>query len=115
MKRKPAANPLASFLASHLVVVHVGDKPAAKEETRDEEFNRLYNVPLATLQGMRAISQGQTDNLVIESPRFRVWVSRMTQDDYNGDTDAYVAERRTYEERIDGEWVALNRYGKRAR
>lgn len=82
-------------------------------ETRDEEFNRLYNVPLATLQGMRAIAHGQSDKLVIETLRFRVWVSRMTLGDYGGDSLAHMNERRSFEERVDGRWVPLDRYGRR--
>ncbi len=101
---------LSTLRALGVIVSHVGDKPS---ETRDQEFNRIYNIPLATLQGMRALAQGQADNLVYESPRFRVWVSRMTQADYDGDSASYLAERRTFEEKIGGVWVRLDRYGNR--
>jgi hypothetical protein len=82
-------------------------------ETRDQEFNRLYNVPLAQLQGMRALTHGQTDKLVIETPRFRVWVSRMTLADYDGDGIAHMNERRSFEELVEGRWIPLDRYGRR--
>ena len=72
---------------------------------RDLEFNSLYNISLAKLQSMRPIAEGQTDNLVIQTERFRVWVSRMSSVDYDGDATSCMNERRSFEEFVDGRWI----------
>lgn len=51
------------------------------------------------------LEQGHTDNLVFDDGQHRVWVSRMTLADYDGDRRAYMADRLTIERRGAGGWV----------
>jgi hypothetical protein len=50
------------------------------------------------------LDSGHFDNLVYDDGKHRVWVSRMTLDDYGGDRQAWLAERLTVEELVDGRW-----------
>jgi hypothetical protein len=52
----------------------------------------------------RVIDSGHTDNLVFDDGHHRVWVSRMTLDDYDGDRRAYLADRITFERRTPAGW-----------
>jgi hypothetical protein len=54
------------------------------------------------------LDRGHTDNLVYDDGRHRVWVSRMTIDDYDGDRQAWLADRLTVEENINGRWTRHN-------
>lgn len=53
----------------------------------------------------KAIDQGHFDNLVYDDGKLRVWASRMTLADFDGDRSAWMAERVTFEKRINGDWV----------
>ena len=76
-------------------------------------FGELRNqIPLSVWQAMPTLCSGQTDDLKYESPHFRVWVSRMTLKDYDGDSAVYLDERLTIEHSIDGVWVRLDKYGR---
>ena len=55
----------------------------------------------------RVIESGHTDNLVYDDGNFRVWVSRMGLEDYNGDRRAWMADRMTIERRTGGGWVRV--------
>ena len=70
----------------------------------------------ATLPGLRslgyeywrdqpAIDSGHFDNLVYDDGHHRVWVSRMSLADYGGNRSAWLAERLTFEKRVNGRWV----------
>jgi hypothetical protein len=52
-----------------------------------------------------AIEHGHFDNLVFDDGQHRVWVSRATLADYDGDRRAYLADRLTIEHRVGGAWV----------
>jgi hypothetical protein len=52
-----------------------------------------------------AIDSGHFDNLVYDDGKHRVWVSRMTAADYDGDRDAWMSERLTIEKKSGGSWV----------
>ncbi len=84
-----------------------------KAPPQDATFNDLYQITFAEWRAMPTLHQGHTDNLKYESPRYRVWVSRMTLADYNGDRDAYMRDRFTIEEYESRQWFTLDRYGRR--
>jgi hypothetical protein len=50
------------------------------------------------------LDSGHTDNLVYDDGRARVWVTRMTVADYDGDRRAWMAERLTVEHLVNGVW-----------
>jgi hypothetical protein len=78
----------------------------------DASFVELYQVVLAEWQDMPTLSAGQDSDLKYDSARYRVWVSRMHHNDYDGNSDAYLKERIQFEELIDGRWTLLDRYGR---
>jgi hypothetical protein len=58
-----------------------------------------YHVPLAELEAMPTITQGQADDLKIDNGDERVWLSRCTTED----GEPYD-NRVTIERLIDGSW-----------
>jgi len=58
------------------------------------------------------IEQGHTDNLKFQSSRLRVWVSRMSLADYDGDVKVWERERLTFEAYVSGKWRRIDREGK---
>jgi len=79
---------------------------------QDADFRTLYQVSLAEWQGMPTLHSGQFDNLKFESATFRVWTSRLTLADYDGNLEAYAEERLTIEKMVNGLWCRLDRYGR---
>jgi hypothetical protein len=61
-----------------------------------------YHVPLAELEAMPTLSQGQADDLKIDTGDQRVWLSRMTAED----GEPYD-NRVTIERFVDGSWVEV--------
>jgi hypothetical protein len=53
------------------------------------------------------IEQGHTDNLVHDADGLRVWVSRMTLADYDGDLIALRRDRLTIERHEHGRWIRV--------
>jgi len=51
------------------------------------------------------IESGQFDNLVYDDGKHRVWVSRQSLADYDGDRRAFMADRLTVEKRTKAGWV----------
>jgi hypothetical protein len=51
------------------------------------------------------IESGHFDNLVYDDGNFRVWVSRQSLADYDGDRKAWMADRLTVEKKTAGRWV----------
>jgi len=64
----------------------------------------LRRVPRLEWEAAPTLSSGHTDNLKYESPRYRVWSSRMTLADYDGDRKAFNDERLVIEENKNGRW-----------
>jgi hypothetical protein len=79
---------------------------------QDADFETLYQVTLAEWQTRPTIHAGQFDDLKFENAQFRVWVSRMTLADYDGDGAAHAADRLCVEQLVDGAWLRLDRYGR---
>jgi hypothetical protein len=79
----------------------------------DATFSELYQLTIQELQALPTLSSGQDSDLKYESERYRVWCSRMSIHDYDGNNKAYSDERIQIEELIDGRWEMLDRYGKR--
>lgn len=71
----------------------------------------LLAVPLAVWQGQPTIESGHFDDLKFQSKAFRVWTSRQSLADYDGDARMYTRERMTVESLIAGIWVRVNKYG----
>lgn len=79
---------------------------------QDADFETLYQVTLAEWQSMPTIHAGHFDNLKFENPSFRVWLTRATLADYDGDAHAYADARLCIEQLVDGVWRRLDRYGR---
>jgi len=59
-----------------------------------------------------ALDSGHFDNLVYDDGTYRVWVSRQSLADYDGDRAAWKSEQMTIEQLLKGRWtkvVAPNR------
>lgn len=50
-------------------------------------------------------NDGHTDDLMYDDGRYRVWVSRMSLEDYDGDRRAFEANKWTIEKLANGKWV----------
>ena len=51
------------------------------------------------------LESGHFDNLKYNDGKHRVWVSRQSLADYDGDRKAWMAERLTVEKLVNGSWV----------
>lgn len=83
----------------------------------DATFIELYQVIGREWYEMPTISSCQDADLKYESARYRVWCSRMHQADYLPEQisdGTYSNERVQFEELVNGRWIMLDRYGKRA-
>lgn len=76
------------------------------------DFHTLYQVTRAEWYALPTIRQGHFADLKFENQAFRVWWSRATLADYDGDAHAYAEEQLSFEQFIDGEWRPLDRYGR---
>jgi hypothetical protein len=77
-------------------------------DLEDEYLNADEGSPqysLKEFQNMETISQGQADDLKIETPDTRVWLSRMTVED-----GALFDNGVTIEKLQDGSWVVVDEY-----
>lgn len=52
------------------------------------------------------LESGHFDNLKFDDGKHRVWVSRQSLADYDGDRKAWMADRLTVEKLVNGNWVA---------
>jgi hypothetical protein len=79
----------------------------------DATFLELYQVTLAEWQSMPTLASNNDSDLKYDTGRYRVWNSRMSIADYDGDAKSYADERIQFEELIGGRWILLDRYGNR--
>jgi hypothetical protein len=56
------------------------------------------------LEGLPTLSEGHMDDLKFDDGKRRVWLSRMTAEDYNDDERAFENELVTIEENKGGSW-----------
>lgn len=64
-----------------------------------------YNYTVQYLASLPTLHEGHFDNLKIETPKQRVWLSRLTVEDgvpYNNEV--------TVQQKIKGDWVTVKRY-----
>ena len=87
------------------VIISFGENPT---------FGELYSIPIRDWMGLPTLATGQEADLKYDGPRYRVWVGRSSLADWCGDGQGYTDSRLQFEELINGRWVALDRYGKRA-
>ena len=73
--------------------------------TDDPFYCGVYDVPLADLEALPTLCEGQADSLKLEDDRFRVWLSRCTTAD-GEPWDNKV----TVECLIAGTWVAVEHW-----
>jgi hypothetical protein len=78
-------------------------------------FAQLSAISFDEWQQQPTIHEGQYDNQKFDSPRFRVWVTRCSVEDYDGDVAAYEAEKLVIEKLIDGRWTQLDKKGRPVR
>ena len=69
----------------------------------------LVRTPTSVYEAAPTIHQGHFDDLKFESPKYKVWVSRANLDDYDGDRQAYDAERNVIETNVNGRWLRVDR------
>lgn len=86
------------------VSIEIGDNPT---------FGELYSIPIADWMSMPTLCQGHSEDLKYDGDRYRVWVGRTSIYDWNGDSQGYTDSQLSFEELINGRWIALDRYGKR--
>lgn len=76
-------------------------------------FADLYQLLHHEWQAFPTLAQNQTHDMKYDDGKHRVWVSRMRPVDCDSPTQE-LAERILYERYEDDQWVALDRYGRRA-
>ena len=76
----------------------------ARGTKRHLTLGQIKSIPYGVWEGMKTIESGHFDNLKYQSPTFRVWVSRATLADYDGDRAAYARDRFTVEKNVNGRW-----------
>lgn len=84
------------------VTIEIGDDPS---------WDELYQISMADWQAMPTLATGQADDLKYDGQKYRVWVGRSSLADWCGDAIGYTDSRISFEELINGRWVALDRYG----
>ena len=57
------------------------------------------------------LAEDQTHNLVYDDGEYRIWLSRMSPEDYDKDWDAYNAEKIMFEKLVDGKWILTDKHG----
>lgn len=78
----------------------------------DATIDELAGITVHEWLRFPTLAIAQDSDLKYSGDRYRVWCSRMTIEDYDGNADAYLKERVQYEELIDGRWTLLDRYGR---
>jgi hypothetical protein len=79
---------------------------------KNPTFNDLYQLLPHEWADFETLSSAQTHDLKFDDGKYRVWVSRMTLRDYDGNAEAYGNERLQFERYDHGTWIPLDRYGK---
>lgn len=51
------------------------------------------------------IEQGHTHNLKFDNGKIRLWISRLTPEDFDGDVAAWRQQRMEFERNVKGKWV----------
>jgi hypothetical protein len=72
-------------------------------------LTELLRVPREVYASAPTLESGHTDNLVYKSPTHKVWVSRMSLEDYGGDRKAWEDDRNVVETLVNGRWCRVNR------
>lgn len=76
----------------------IGEKPLTYSEIKKLGYDFWKK--------QKSIDHGHFDNLVYDDGKHRVWISRQSVADYDGDRKAWLAERMTIEHRSsNGNWV----------
>jgi hypothetical protein len=64
----------------------------------------LWNLGMIGVDALPILAQGQFDNLRFDNGKLRLWSTRSTVADYNGDVEAFTKERYVVEELRNGRW-----------
>lgn len=75
-------------------------------------FSSLEAIGYERWKAKPTLESGHTDNLKYDDGEYRVWVSRMTLADYDGDRAAWMNDRLVVEKLIAGRWTRLDRRGR---
>lgn len=71
-------------------------------------LRQLQDVSIQRWEAMPSLESGHTDDLKYDDGRHRVWVSRMTLEDYGGDRRAWLSDLVVIEELRGGRWARID-------